>query len=76
MITKIKLIDEAYAQGGTLRVGACELREWYEAEAIDKESNQYRVIWTVENAEADNWEIPWAILDEYGNDVSDKVELV
>ena len=76
MITKIKLIDEAYAQGGTLRVGACELAEWYEAGATDKEGNQYRVIWTVENAEADNWEIPWAILDEYGNDVSDKVDLV
>ena len=76
MITKIKLTGEAYIQGGALRVGACELREWYEAGATDNEDNQYRVIWTVENAEADNWEIPWTILDEYGNDVSDRVDLV
>ena len=76
MITKIKLTEEAYVQGGALQVGACKLTEWYEAEATDNEGNQYRVIWTVEDVEAYNWEIPWAILDEYGDDVSDRVELV
>ena len=76
MTTKIKLTGEAYIQGGALRVGACELREWYEAAATDNEGNQYRVIWTAADAEAYNWEMPWAILDEYGNDVSDRVDLV
>ncbi|WP_434510059.1 hypothetical protein [Desulfitobacterium sp. AusDCA] len=41
MAKKIKLTQDAYAQGGSVQVGICKLTEWYEAHAVDKEGNDY-----------------------------------
>ncbi len=80
-MTQIKLTQDAYAQGGSVRVGVCELTEWYEAAAQDAAGNEYRVIWKIINPDTDDessacdWESPWAILDSHYNDVSDSVEV-
>jgi hypothetical protein len=83
MIT-IKLTQEAYACGGSIRAGGNsvhELAEWYEAAAEDADGNEYRVIWEISNPDAEDegdacdWSEPWAILDEHYNNVSDTVTL-
>jgi hypothetical protein len=80
----IKLTQDAYANGGSVRAGICELTEWYEASAVDAEGNSYRVIWKLsedydsENQDEDNacnWSTPWAILDDHYTDVSDRVSI-
>jgi hypothetical protein len=81
-MTNITLTEEAYAGGGSVRVGVCELTEWYEAAAEDNQGNQYRVVWKLkedanpyDESDACDWESPWVILNEDGEDVSDEVEL-
>ena len=83
-MTKIKLTQDAYPQGGSVRTGICELTEWYEASAEDAEGNIYRVIWEIEEDynpeeqgedEACDWHEPWAILDEHYTNVSDGTEI-
>lgn len=77
---KIKLTQEAYLRGGRVQVGICALDEWYEAGAEDGDGNEYRVIWMIENNGGDedvscNWDEPWAVIDDYGNDISGEVEI-
>ena len=81
---KIRLTQDAYACGGSVRAGynsIYELTAWYEAAAEDDNGNYYRVIWDISNLDADdesdacNWSKPWAILDEHYNNVSDTVTL-
>jgi hypothetical protein len=81
---RIKLMQEPYAQGGSVRAGGNsihELTEWYEAAAEDAEGNAYRVIWEISNPGAEDesdtcdWSTPWAILDKHYNNVSDSVAL-
>jgi hypothetical protein len=83
-MTTIKLTQEAYACGGSVRAGhnsICELTEWYEAAAKDDNGNDYRVIWEISNSDAEDesdvcdWSEPWAILDAHHNNVSDTVTL-
>ena len=81
----IKLTQEAYANGGSVRAGGnsiCELKEWYEAAAEDEDGNEYRVIWALsddyvpeeqDESDACDWSTPWAILDECYCNVSDSV---
>lgn len=81
-MTQIHLIEDAYAQGGILRVGICELKKWYEAAAEDNQGNQYLVIWELkedanpcDESDACDWINPWIILNADGEDVSGEVEL-
>lgn len=83
-MTKITLVQEAYACGGSVRAGHDSIREltdWYEAVAEDDNGNDYRVIWAISNPDAEDegdicdWSAPWAIIDEDYNDVSDTVTL-
>jgi len=80
-MAKISLTQDAYAQGGFVQAGVCELTEWYEASAKDAEGNVYRIIWKVSHPDADDeslacdWENPWSILDDHYSDVSDSVKI-
>ena len=83
-MTTIKLTQEAYACGGSVRAGRnsiYELTAWYEAAAEDDNGNDYRVIWEISNPDAEDesdacaWSEPWAILDDNYNNVSDTVTL-
>ena len=80
----IKLTQDAYAQGGSIRTGGnsiFELTEWYEAAAEDEDGNTYRVIWSITNpdtedeSDACDWSEPWAIFDEHYKNVQDSVVL-
>lgn len=83
-MTIIKLTQDAYANGGSIRAGsrsAYELTSWYEAHAEDDNGNEYRVIWEIVNpdtedeSDACDWLDPWAILDEHYNNVMDNVSI-
>ena len=84
-MTKVTLVQDAYACGGSVRAGGnsiYELTEWYEASAEDAGGNAYRVIWAIsddynpaeqDESDACDWSTPWAILDEHYHEVSNSV---
>ena len=81
----IKLTKSPYLTGGCIKVGVCELIEWYEAAAIDADGNEYRVIWKIKNGwdfysssdeDACDWDKPWTIVDKRMVDLSDSVQIV
>jgi hypothetical protein len=80
-IKKITLTEEAYASGGSLRVGVVELSAWYQAAAEDGDGNSYRVVWMVADAnpanesDACDWDSPMAVFDDASNDVTATVEV-
>jgi hypothetical protein len=83
---KITITQDAYINGGSVRAGGnspYELTAWYEAEAEDADGNEYRVIWTIDNPDAEDqsdacdWENPWAIIHlDTGRDVTDQCEII
>lgn len=94
---KITLTQEAYAEG----YNGAFLREidrngndlatgiwgnWYTAQAIDEEDNEYQVFWKIldsfdpdeddDESLACDWKKPWMVLDEDGKNVAANVEII
>ena len=80
---KLTLTQHPYINGGEVHNSIYVLRDWYEAEAVDDNGNEYRVIWTIDNpdvedeSDACDWGNPWAIIHlDTGRDVADQCEII
>jgi len=79
---QIHLTEDAYPEGGSTRCRLAELHDWYQASAEDAEGNLYRVFWEIIDADCEggsdacDWDNPWAVKDDCGRDVTNKVEIV
>lgn len=65
-------VGDAYVEGGGFRTNAGDYNgNWYQANATDKDGNEFTIIWTRVNWKKDsdaacNWDKPQYIFNDYG----------